>query len=333
MPQKKPLSLSEVLTAFRKEANELVPEFTPDEVPVEPQAPIVPAPVMEEPVTPNSAIVSAAKQVVEAANELKLDERRVQSAAAGVEENSDKLENAADALKAIAKEASLKHSESMQKEAALFGQLFATTVLDEFSKQASLDEATSEAYSITMEKMAEEEVAPYLSKVAEEAYAICLTKVAFDEAYAAMQQEDPNVIAPPAPMAPEMAQQPVMPEDYAEEGYPEEMLEELPEMPEAPEANDDNLDAAIEATQTAAEAARAAAEAAQAAVEAAADDEDPETVQAVAEELPKIAHEAYAATYEFLEKQASEEEYSDEEVNAVLAKVAEEAYELTRQAV
>lgn len=339
MPERKTPSLSEVLNAFRKEAEELAPEVA-EQMPV-----IEPAPVVVEPVTPNSAIVSAAKQVVDASQNLKMDEASAENAAKRVAENSEKLEGAAEALRSIAKEASLKHQDNMQKEAALFGELFACAVLDEFKKQAALESAQQEAYELTMDKMAEEEVTPYLSKIAEEAYAICLAKLAFDDGYAAAegltaapeQIVDPNMAAEPqvpmVPEQPEMVAQEV--EEVPEELAPEELAPEVVEVPEeaAPAEGNELLEESIEAVSTAAEAARAAAEAAQAAVQAASADDSPEVVAEVAEELPKIAHEAYLATREYMEKAAEETEISEDELNTMLQKVAEEAYELTRQAV
>lgn len=332
MPERKTPSLSEVLNAFRKEAEELAPEVA-EQMPV-----IEPAPVVVEPVTPKSAIVAAAKQVVDASQNLSMEEDSAENAAKRVAENSEKLEGAAEALKSIAKEASLKHQDNMQKEASLFGELFACAVLDEFKKQAALENAQQEAYELTMDKMAEEEVAPYLSKIAEEAYALCLTKLAFDDGYAAAEampaapeQMDPNMAAAPAvPMVPE---QPEMVAPEMEEA-PEELAPEVVEVPEAePAESEGPLEESIEAVTSAAEAARAAAEAAKAAVLAATDGNSPEAVSEVAEELPKIAHEAYLATREYLEKSAEENEISDEDLGAMLQKVAEEAYELTRQAV
>lgn len=354
MAERKSPSLTEVLNAFRKEADELMPV---QQAPMEQQQmqPMYAAPA-PEPVTPTSPIVQAAKQIVEAAREVEMTEDNIQNASARMAGNAQKLEGAADVLKSIAKEASLKHEEAMYKEASLFGQIFATTVLDEFQKQAQMDSVQEEAYAITMDKLASDELEPMLDKVAEEAYALCLTKLAFDGGYGAvtpegeapqqMQQQMPEQM-PTAPQGPMDPNSPFPPQQYAEQEPEPQYIEQAPQQ-------SSQLEEATAAAHSAAEAARSAAEAARAAVEAATQGSSPEQASEVAEALPKVAHEAYMATMEYMGKEASDNElefmlqkvaeeayslimgdeaYSDEDVDGMLNKVAAEAYDIVMQAV
>ena len=135
MAERKTPSLSEVLAAFKKEANEIFPA----EAPVEPVAPVA-QPVMAPPTTPNDPLVTAAKQVVEAANGVKMEESSMMNAQQRVGEESERLESAAETLKAIAKTAAENHRDALVKEARVFGEIFAATVMDEFQKHAQLDE-------------------------------------------------------------------------------------------------------------------------------------------------------------------------------------------------
>lgn len=316
MPERKKLSLTEVLSEFTKVASEEVPAEAEDSV------------------------------VEDAAVETEVEPDIVKTAEEDTEAEEHVAPSDADALRTLAKEAAESHTQSMQKEAELFGQIFASAVLDEFEKNAQIEKAEAGAYSAAMEKLAMDAITPELVKVAEEAYALCLTKLAFDAGYMAVPQggmegvmADQDLIsaeeaaAGPQEVIPTEEDSPFIPEAEPE-------VVELPEQEEPAAQDNGTLETATEAVQDAAQAARAAAEAAKSAVEAAAGDapaeepvevieaspeelEDPEAELPVeeaelpeelpeelpaelAENLPKVAHEAYMATKEFLEKKAAE---------------------------
>lgn len=354
MPERKKLSLTEVLAAFSKEASDTEAATMPADV----AAPID--------TTPNDPLVSAAKQVVDTANSLKMDQDSAESAAKRVADNTEKLDGAAEALKAIAKEAADNHEASIQKEAQVFGHMFAATVLDEFEKSAQVSAAETSAYSAVMDKIASEDLSEELQKVAEEAYVMCLVKMAYDSGYAAVPQEGegsqggmplnpamapagnaPQGMSPGNPLMPQAggpeelaeeeaaAQAAAQEEAAAQEAAAQEAAAQEAEAAQAAAANTEALTAATGAVQDAAQAAKSVAQAAQAAVQAAtsapaapaavaAPEAEPQEEE-LAEALPKVAHEAYMATMEYLEKSA------EEELQGVLQQITSEAYDTAVQ--
>ena len=77
-------------------------------------------------------------------------------AAANVEESEDQTVDAAKELREIADEYIDKHDVALQKEAAVFGQIFARSAMEEFDAM-NLEKTASEAYEYAMYKIAEAE--------------------------------------------------------------------------------------------------------------------------------------------------------------------------------
>ena len=134
----------------------------------------------------------------------------MQEAAATVNEKQTEAVDAAKALQSMADEYIAKHDSAIQKEAAVFGEIFAQAAYDTMKKQAAAEEAYSttmgyfnndeaepefdfskqaeEAYNAVMGYFNNDEAEPEFdfSKQAEEAYNYTLCKLAAEEAYAAV---------------------------------------------------------------------------------------------------------------------------------------------------
>lgn len=193
------------------------------------------------------------------------------------EESDD--EDVSKSLNEMAEEAVAHHTDSLQKEAMLFGQLFADAAMDRMQKTAQFESIENEAYQYAMNELSQTKVA----SLYEDAYLHTLQKLAEGEAYgmALDQLQAPvqpmpvqNTLPIPSEMPPGMYPESLAPteEDLLPEYDPEETADV------EPVAN--AVEAAAEAAQEAARAANTLAENLSA---------DPN----VTVDLPKVAQEAY----------------------------------------
>lgn len=107
--------------------------------------------------TANDAIADAARNVVNA---------------------DQQLDNAVDALKTIAKQAQEKESSALEKDASEFGKIFADSFLSELEERAEFGTLQKNAYDMTLQKVAEEELPEMFENITKEAYDITMAKVA-----------------------------------------------------------------------------------------------------------------------------------------------------------
>ena len=110
----------------------------------------------------------------------------MQEAAAAVDQKQNEAVDAAKVLKSMADEYIAKHDSAIQKEAAVFGEIFARSAYDTMQKQAAADEAYRHTmgyidYDYEFSKQAEEAY--------EQAYNYTLCKIAAEEAYTTVSPE------------------------------------------------------------------------------------------------------------------------------------------------
>lgn len=101
-------------------------------------------------------------------------------AAASKEDAASELVDAAEVLRELALESVSEHTDALAKEACIFGELFASSVMDTMQKTAAGQAAEEEAYAMTMNGVTQAK----LASTYEGAYQLCLLKLGEDEAYA-----------------------------------------------------------------------------------------------------------------------------------------------------
>lgn len=215
--------------------------------------------------------------------EKKKEDRLDEEHEAEREESADE-EDVSKSLTEIAEKAVSHHTDSLQKEAMLFGQLFADAAMDRMQKTAQFESIENEAYQYAMNELSQTKVA----SLYENAYFHTLQKLAEGEAYGmamdqlqAPMQPVPEQGAMPVPseMYPGMYPESIVPQE--EEPLPEELL------PEGDPEEAADMESVADAVTAAAEAAREAARAANTLAENFSAEPEGDI------DLPKVAQEAY----------------------------------------
>lgn len=153
------------------------PEAAPAE---EPQAPEMTPEELEELEAQAAAEEEAAAG--EAPPEVPTEDALV-AAAHAVSATKAQATAAVENLKAIAKTAQAREMSALEKEASEFGHIFAHTVASDLAEQSNIVELTNNAYTATMNKIAEEnnEVQEAYDNMVKEAYELTMQKVAAAE--------------------------------------------------------------------------------------------------------------------------------------------------------
>lgn len=273
MATRKTPSMTDILEQFRQAQSKTAsdPEACPEEGAC-------------APVTPEE--VAAAEAAEAAAVEAPATADDVAAAADAVEAAQEAVVDAKETLQEVADEFINEHTAALKKEAQVFGELFAASVMGHMNKQATLQNIEQDAYAFTRNALGGQSALEKCAAVYDQAYMITMAKIAGYDSPEEMQEalgyEDQLT---PEDMAAMTAQMP-------EEGpAPEAELEPEPEPAVGPVAA--ALEAAAEAAEANSEAIEAIAEAARLL------SPQPEDEYFDAEgnpDLPRVAGEAYQNT-------------------------------------
>lgn len=350
MPERTNPSLSEILNTFRKSMTKTAGEGEmADPAAADPSMadPAQASPMQEHPEgrdCPECVPETGVNELAQAAQNL--DEAK---ACADMAE--DQVVDAASALKSIADDFIGERTETISKEAQLFGQLFAASCMEQMNKTAKLREREAQAYDLASNAISESGMnkvaAEQISAVYDEAWRTSMAKLAgFESAEdmeeAAGQELGPEEIAAILAAAQDGQLCDCGPGESCElcDGENDEASELAALIAEDAEAGDSDLtDEEVQAL------------AAQLADAQEGDDADPEAVAAAAnlisearegkigDELDKAANLAYDATTESLLGGRLQKTASDAYATAAdvvwgnrFEKTAAEAYALTAQA-
>lgn len=191
-------SLSEILTAFKKTAG--MEEMQPQQgMPMQDPAMMQPDPsmmqqgmdpaMMQQGMQPDPSMMQGMQpeesdgpaELAEAAALLEQASQQAEALKGAVPEADQRVVDAAAALKNVADEFIEEHTESLAKEAALFGQLFAASCMQEMNKTAALQGATEEAYAVAANALNgayQEDGMNKLAQVYDEAWRSTMAKIA-----------------------------------------------------------------------------------------------------------------------------------------------------------
>lgn len=338
MPERENPSLSDILNTFRKSMSKTAgEEGMADPAAVDPSqtAPAAQNTGVQHPEgceCPECVPAAEVDDLAQAAQNL--DDARAQADMA-----EEQVVDAAGALKAIADDFIEERTETISKEAQLFGQLFAASCMEQMNKTAQLQEREARAYELASNAIAENGMnkvaAEQLNGVYDEAWRVSMAKLAGFDSSEEMEELAGRELSPEEILAIVEAVQ-----NEAQDAENAEASELASLIAEEQEAGDEDLtDEEVQAL------------AAQLAEDEENEEADPEAVAAAANllaearegeldgELDKAASAAYAATADTLldgqlQKTASEayDLVSSTIWNERFVKTAEEAYALTAKA-
>jgi hypothetical protein len=225
MPERKHVSLKEVLASFDKALTKTAEEGIVAD----------PAAVCPDCGQPSDQCVCEEGAHAE---DLAAAAQALEEASANAAVANEEVVEAKDALKSVADEFINEHTAALKKEAQVFGELFAASVLEQMNKTAALEDHAAQSYGFVMNAMQKQ------ASIYEEAYKNTLAKLAGFEDAEDMEAAAGQQLSPEEMLALMQANQEEEPAEVPEGVADQEVSdEELAQLAAVLAANEDAEDA------------------------------------------------------------------------------------------